>query len=207
MRRGFTLIELLVVIAIIAILAAILFPVFAKAREKARQASCLSNAKQLATACLGYAQDYDETLPMSRWGNYSSGTLVWSGFDVLVAPYTKNVQIFKCPSDGRSAVAPAYVCSYGATCDNALSSMQYNAGRKLGDIYYPAEMYLVIDGMAAAHVHRPLAAWPGCTCTDAPTALTYRHNEGTNVAFVDGHAKWMMGTNVYMNNKLWRNLP
>jgi prepilin-type N-terminal cleavage/methylation domain-containing protein len=62
--RGFTLIELLVVIAIIAILAAILFPVFAQAREKARQASCLSNAKQMSTAVMMYAQDYDETFPL-----------------------------------------------------------------------------------------------------------------------------------------------
>src|SRR5262245_12692940 len=69
---GFTLIELLVVIAIIAILAAILFPVFAKAREKARQASCESNLKQLTLACLQYAQDYDEKLPMAGWN--SGGT-------------------------------------------------------------------------------------------------------------------------------------
>ena len=66
MRRGFTLIELLVVIAIIAILAAILFPVFARAREKARQTSCLSNVKELALALLMYSQDYDETIPQRR---------------------------------------------------------------------------------------------------------------------------------------------
>jgi prepilin-type N-terminal cleavage/methylation domain-containing protein len=71
MKRGFTLIELLVVIAIIAILAAILFPVFAKAREKARQTSCLSNCKQIALACLQYAQDYDETLAPEGYGSIS----------------------------------------------------------------------------------------------------------------------------------------
>ncbi len=74
MRRGFTLIELLVVIAIIAILAAILFPVFAKAREKARQSSCLSNMKQIVLGTMQYAQDYDERLPMRWLATDSAGT-------------------------------------------------------------------------------------------------------------------------------------
>src|SRR6266480_7474120 len=85
-KQGFTLIELLVVIAIIAILAAILFPVFAQAREKARQASCLSNNKQYATATLMYLQDYDETYPMNA---YLNGTCV-ATFYWAVAPYVKN---------------------------------------------------------------------------------------------------------------------
>ena len=92
MRRGFTLIELLVVIAIIAILAAILFPVFARAREKARQASCLSNLKQLGLGLMMYAQDYDERLP----GTY---TMVPPGpwplvfWPQIILPYVKNTQI------------------------------------------------------------------------------------------------------------------
>ena len=94
---GFTLIELLVVIAIIAILAAILFPVFARAREKARQSSCQSNAKNLGVAMHMYTQDYNEMLPDDsyaangitfRWGN-------------VIEPYIKNLQIFVCPSDNR----------------------------------------------------------------------------------------------------------
>ena len=92
MRRGFTLIELLVVIAIIAILAAILFPVFARAREKARQTSCLSNGKQLTLAFQMYAQDYDEVLPCYWYGD-SVG--YWC---VVIYPYVKNEQIFVCPS-------------------------------------------------------------------------------------------------------------
>ncbi len=99
-KSGFTLIELLVVIAIIAILAAILFPVFAQAREKARQTSCLSNQKQLGTAILMYKQDYDETYPAGnhppdQWAN---------GWPLTTAPYIKNLGVFRCPSDGTDAM-------------------------------------------------------------------------------------------------------
>lgn len=94
-RRGFTLIELLVVIAIIAILAAILFPVFAKAREKARQSSCLSNVKQLSLAVFQYMQDYDEVLPV-YWNIHNRpGPEYWYQ---MIGPYIKNDQIFVCPS-------------------------------------------------------------------------------------------------------------
>src|SRR5579862_9797418 len=107
--RGFTLIELLVVIAIIAILAAILFPVFAQARESARKIACLSNTKQLGLGIMMYVQDYDEVYPMDSWdvpaignadndlhsGAYiSSVTWIWQ-----IMPYLKNRQILVCPSD------------------------------------------------------------------------------------------------------------
>ncbi len=106
-KRGFTLIELLVVIAIIAILAAILFPVFAKAREKARQTSCLSNERQLATAILSYTQDYDERIPfgycrtgVSVTGSTGQATVTNDriGWRLNVQPYCKNTQLFECPS-------------------------------------------------------------------------------------------------------------
>jgi len=99
MRRGFTLIELLVVIAIIAILAAILFPVFAKAREKARQASCLSNVKQMSLALEMYTQDADECLPPMPCGcNYVPGNPhCWYP---RIQPYIKNTQVTVCPSIG-----------------------------------------------------------------------------------------------------------
>lgn len=128
--RGFTLIELLVVIAIIAILAAILFPVFARAREKARETSCLSNTKQLGLALMQYVQDYDETYPdssitclddpanaplcqyangyqgalhITAWGNrkYMNDGKTIGGYVKYLNPYIKNTQIFDCPSDPR----------------------------------------------------------------------------------------------------------
>src|SRR5436305_9155163 len=110
-RPAFTLIELLVVIAIIAILAAILFPVFAQARESARQTSCLSNTKQLNLGILQYVQDYDEKFPLwiydtigpqrdtpdRPWGPWKNEHIGW---DKAIQPYVKNVQIFRCPSTG-----------------------------------------------------------------------------------------------------------
>ena len=116
-RRGFTLIELLVVIAIIAILAAILFPVFAKAREKARQISCASNEKQLGLAFMQYSQDNDENMPAGAQGG-GNDNLVWGGGWVMqIQPYAKSTGIYKCPDDattatGNNAFGPNVVVSY-----------------------------------------------------------------------------------------------
>lgn len=111
-REGFTLIELLVVIAIIAILAAILFPVFAKAREKARQTSCLSNVKQLSLAALSYMQDWDGYIPTTR--NFDpanmTGTLIAA--TGMLNPYIKNWQIWTCPSESRRM--PTYGLNLGS---------------------------------------------------------------------------------------------
>ena len=101
-KRAFTLIELLVVIAIIAILAAILFPVFAKAREKARSASCQSNEKQLALALIQYTQDYDESWPTSGTGGGGRG---WVG---RIYPYLKSSQVINCPSDITTGMHLSY---------------------------------------------------------------------------------------------------
>jgi len=109
-KRGFTLIELLVVIAIIAILAAILFPVFAQAREKARQTSCLSNIKQIMTGVKMYTQDYDEQSLPGWYTVNSNGSGTYYCWQELTLPYIKNLDIFQCPS------APRAVGSYGNPC-------------------------------------------------------------------------------------------
>jgi prepilin-type N-terminal cleavage/methylation domain-containing protein/prepilin-type processing-associated H-X9-DG protein len=101
--KGFTLIELLVVIAIIAILAAILFPVFAKVREKARQTSCLSNEKQFGLGVLQYVQDYDELMPCGTAGTGASGDGRGEGWAGQVYPYLKSSQVYVCPDDSQSA--------------------------------------------------------------------------------------------------------
>ena len=105
-RKGFTLIELLVVIAIIAILAAILFPVFAQAREAARRTSCLSNLRQMTNAFLMYVQDYDETFQSQENGSGHDFDEVQS----LMQPYIKNLQIFFCPS--RTLTTPDCATTY-----------------------------------------------------------------------------------------------
>ncbi|MEN6547601.1 MAG: DUF1559 domain-containing protein [Armatimonadia bacterium] len=215
MRRGFTLIELLVVIAIIAILAAILFPVFAKAREKARQSSCLSNVKQLCLGTLSYVQDYDERFPGAYQMSYGITGRLSGAVDAvytadLIYPYTKNDQIFDCPSTTVTAVVNG---NYGwnvAVCP-------YNGpGIALGTVVAPANCYLLMDagpyGVGAGNATNPGGSFwyiPGTAglLGRDPTVVqpngyainanlqsdfgTGRHNQGVNVGFVDGHAKWL----------------
>jgi prepilin-type N-terminal cleavage/methylation domain-containing protein len=110
-RYGFTLIELLIVIAIIAILAAILFPVFAAAREKARQTACLSNLKQVGLAALMYAQDNDETIPLTERGGDVDDAHEYYWGDMLF-PYTGNWQMLQCPSANQRIVFKTGVTTY-----------------------------------------------------------------------------------------------
>jgi prepilin-type N-terminal cleavage/methylation domain-containing protein len=116
-RRAFTLIELLVVIAIIAILAAILFPVFAKAREKARQTSCASNERQLGLALLQYIQDYDENLPCGDTAAQNTG------WDSQIYPFVKSTGIFTCPSDTTVPPGSNIVLSYACNLSTSYSAI------------------------------------------------------------------------------------
>ncbi|MES2460035.1 MAG: DUF1559 domain-containing protein [Armatimonadota bacterium] len=160
--QAFTLIELLVVIAIIAILAAILFPVFAQAREKARQTACLSNTKQMASSLMMYSQDYDETFPwasLNPLGGSVNDMRNPKWMDVL-QPYTKNDQVFNCPSDtGALFVSLSTNPNRGAGCTGGgctsspggsyLLNSTYDAGvggQPMADIAAPADTVFAVEG-------------------------------------------------------------
>lgn len=191
MRRGFTLIELLVVIAIIAILAAILFPVFAKARDKARQSSCASNEKQIMLGILQYTQDYDETLPYFRLPSSDTGT-VYYWYDVI-DPYIKNTQVLLCPS--RTPAVRS--CNRGITNRYALNVVL--VGLKLGMVNRPAEnIFLAETGCYRTCTDAEAAAMTAWAINDisAPSATSYSgfllaHSGTCNAAFLDGHVKAM----------------
>ncbi len=185
-RRGFTLIELLVVIAIIAILAAILFPVFARAREKARQSSCLSNVKQLMTGIMMYAQDYDEMLcPGSRWYNGAGQTVWWVDG---IQPYVKNASILRCPSEQKEDYG--YGWNY-QEFGHQEAGYPYAAGwcTTLAEIDYPATTILIGDRMDSTNPSYQSKRWR-LIYRWWPPNLAERHNNGGNYGLADGHAKW-----------------
>jgi prepilin-type N-terminal cleavage/methylation domain-containing protein/prepilin-type processing-associated H-X9-DG protein len=223
-RKGFTLIELLVVIAIIAILAAILFPVFARAREKARQTSCLSNLKQLGLGFMMYVQDYDETFDFYDPGTadgaqtFASATGPRSCLQpwwVVTQPYTKNAQIYVCPSEPSSGPFDDYhgSCSVplfpGYAANNNI--MDYNGGvLPMAKISQPANLILIGDschpqtGVAWAYAAPDAPGNWATSPTKCVAALTpsddwARHNGGGNMAFADGHAKWLKDTDILAN--------
>jgi len=219
-RRGFTLIELLVVIAIIAILASILFPVFARARENARRASCQSNLKQIALGVAMYIQDYDEKMPRTRF----SATLVTPtnpyGWADMLQPYLKSTQIFQCPSETNSAntsvglngSAPSVTApGYSDYFMNAAAFNQSDAAFAspsltvlLGDSM-SGNSYNNYDGCSFSYADQSYLA-TGSACATAQSYTTNetnlagtdgsagRHLDGANYAFADGHVKWLKGS-------------
>jgi len=205
-KRAFTLIELLVVVAIISILAAILFPVFARARENARRASCMSNVKQMGLGMMMYVQDYDGTYPLrqtadawsSPFGNYSFTP--WQG---ILQPYTKSFQVFECPSSGSSNVLNGeYGVNYLVLTSTPIkeSAVQSPASTYLimdAGIYYSSPYY---NALGTNWNYLPGQGDAGRSCSGVTSSGTVdrpqdcqsgRHFGGINIAFADGHVKWL----------------
>lgn len=204
-RTAFTLIELLVVIAIISLLAAILFPVFARARENARRSTCQSNLKQISIGIIQYIQDYDEKFPFAGCG--TSGTpnsckqyAVCGGpsnpagsWAELAQPYVKSTQVFKCPSDRRGA---AFTSSYGINgpLGGAGGSPVPTNTKNIATVEQVSKVVMWYED------DYPTDPWSRIECVDwiypnSGIGLNVvdhvRHLEGSNYAFVDGHVKWL----------------
>ena len=213
--KAFTLIELLVVIAIIAILAAILFPVFAQAREKARAASCLSNNKQIALAAMQYIQDYDETWmkqDANPSGNNTPENILRDGYPLLnsglanadaqnykdeILPYTKNEQIWICPTNipnGGLRLVPPNI-GYHMNGNVILPK-----GLAIAAIVAPSSLYFMRESGRGYVFNKAYLRPIPTLCDDvvayeAGGSANYMpHSLGYNLPFCDGHAKWYKST-------------
>lgn len=192
-RFGFTLIELLVVIAIIAILAAILFPVFAQAREKARQASCASNCKQLALGVLMYVQDYDEKFPHA-WNslNVQGAPWGWTTWATYTLPYVKNTGVHRCPSlrtewgqdpfmgphQGTNGI---YLSHYRMNPSLGKLGMGWGAGANCGgDVRQPASLAQVSAAADTVLLNDALHEWRVYHPTPACGATAFQNTLGDN---------------------------
>ena len=211
--RGFTLIELLVVIAIIAILAAILFPVFAKAQEKARQTKCLSNLKQLALAVMMYASDWKDTAPRHidphlcpttylDWYTTHGNNWGWAGPAHGIYGYVEDRGLYMCPSAPKdTARIPSDRTSWLGYCANGvIVNYKGTSGIRMTQIPDPGSIIMLQDGgnnskhCGTAPSGGLDAGYTGyCCCRICGQRWprwTEQHNQGWNYAYCDGHAEW-----------------
>lgn len=193
--KGFTLIELLIVISIIAILAAILFPVFARARENGRRASCMSNLKQISLGLMQYVQDYDERFP-----NYNDHDPPY--YPEKIQPYVKSYQVFRCPSQLKSYKNETAVYFSTYPLNGRVNWGLYtNAGTPLVTVATPAITWMLFEQKYSAARWESDgwgydASWMRNSASylkpeDSPNFLKDIHLDGSNVAFADGHVKWV----------------
>jgi prepilin-type N-terminal cleavage/methylation domain-containing protein/prepilin-type processing-associated H-X9-DG protein len=208
-RPGFTLIELLVVIAIIAILAAILFPVFAQAREQARMSACTSNFKQYSTAWMLYVQDYDGTFPTYSVNTvWKQGELSFTTWDLLLQTYIKNYGVSRCPSDPHPAVFEFKDGSTIWRSYTAPRNMIWNPAKNLphprteSNVPQPADTLLMFEKNQGAEVNgwpypktrRPGSAWGSAVAFENWQQTAWeRHGDRLNALFADGHVKPLKG--------------
>ena len=202
-ETGFTLIELLVVIAIIAILAAILFPVFAKSRDKARQSSCASNEKQIGVAILGYMQDYDEAFPTFDQDDQDIATVPWT-LPARLNPYLKTYKLWKCPGVGLPMNLGGTVCSYlgnGVLFQGAPEMVTLAKIKSVERVVMIQED----DTLSNAWKLRPLdSSGDGTSFTNWWCGSTL-HAGGQNLLFADGHVKWYKQD--AQNSSMWGLTP
>jgi prepilin-type N-terminal cleavage/methylation domain-containing protein/prepilin-type processing-associated H-X9-DG protein len=204
LRTAFTLIELLVVIAIIAILAAILFPVFASAREKARQAACLSQAKQWGIASEMYKQDYDGTIvAWSSRAPDATGKLQTIYWSEMLQPYMKNRNIGVCPNDTDPRARSTYFLSYcfNRNVQYGLTAAPPQAGNPASDaqIRYPTTTIAIqewqwqgTEGYTGSDWVGPQSFYKNYLLSPLSKNGDRRHNGGSNYVFFDGHAAWSL---------------
>ncbi|MGI6384088.1 MAG: prepilin-type N-terminal cleavage/methylation domain-containing protein [bacterium] len=198
-KRAFTLIELLVVIAIIALLAAILFPVFGRAREKARQATCQSNLKQLAMAFEMWVQDHDETYPYGFKQGTSWDKAMYEG------KYMGVKNILSCPSDvfvhtsiPRSYPANRYVCAFGDAREGNPPDLIVSAAQ----VSKPSETILLLEEHGDSRDYASAAGPAIAVSAGIPLVAQKIHSGGRNLLFCDGHVKWSKESLTYDDVKL-----
>ena len=212
-RTAFTLVELLVVIAIISLLAAMLFAAFSRARENGRKTSCLSNMKQIQIAIMQYSDANDETMPLT-FADFNPPNNTWQpaigekAWLEALQPYIQSTQVFNCPSDSSVATNSATTTDSDYAYNAALA---FGAGgvrvpRIMAEITQPSNTILLLEAV------------PGNATNSAPAALNKtgpmtgvnaftntklaRHLGGSNIAFVDGHAKWYQAVSDTQSDKI-----